>query len=732
MNLVIVESPTKAKTISRFLGKDYTVLASLGHVRDLPPSRLGVDVEKDFEPEYEISTKAKKTVAEIKKAAATADSLILATDPDREGEAIAWHIANVVGQNKRSKLTVSRVVFHEITESAVKDAFSHARELDLNLVDAQQARRILDRLVGYLLSPLLWRKIRYGLSAGRVQSVAVRLIVKREDERRAFKAEEYWKIKVDLEATAEKGLVTVELTECQGKKAVINNGEKANQISENLKTADYTVAEINREERKRYPSPPFMTSTLQRAAGTILGFPAKRTMRAAQNLYEEGLITYHRTDSLNLAESALTAFRGEILKTYGPEYLPEKAIHYKTKAKVAQEAHEAIRPTEAGRREVGKGLRTDEARLYDLIWKRMTASQMNPAVFDETRIIVRAQVKNRPEKSYGLQVKGSIVKFPGFRKVYEVLGEEGEPGEAENEVRLPALTIGDNLKFIEVHPSQHFTEPPDRYSEATLIKALEENGIGRPSTYAPIISTIQERQYIVKDGKFLKPEVTGEVVDKLLRENFPEIVDVAFTAHLEENLDAIANGEEKWVPVVREFYKPFAEKLAVKEKEIKKSDYTTLRETEEKCPQCGRKLLVKLGKFGEFLSCPGFPDCKYAEPLKNKGAGGENTAAAVDAEQLAYGCPEDGGELILKESRFGKFIACKNYPKCKFTKNYLDKIGVKCPQCKEGEVITKKGRRGASFFGCSNYPKCKWAAWVKPTAVPAVSSPVISTPTLGS
>jgi DNA topoisomerase-1 len=716
--LVVVESPTKTRTLKKYLGEGYEIKASLGHIKDLPKSELGVDVEHNFAPQYEVAPKKKKVVSELKAAAKGAEEIYLATDPDREGEAIAQHVDEVI----KSKLKTYRVVFYEITADAVKEAFAHPRKIDEDLVDAQKARRVLDRLVGYKLSPLLWKKIRYGLSAGRVQSVAVRLIVEREREREAFKPEEFWRIEAELRKMEDRrrkmeGEFTALLIKKNDKKLEVKTKKQADSILKDLEKANYIVKEIKTEEKKRYPAPPFTTSTLQQNAFNTYGFSSKRTMRAAQALYEQGLITYHRTDSTNLAASAVSQIRKLIAKEFGEKYLTAGAKVYKTKAKVAQEAHEAIRPTNFGLQiqsakfKVQSSLGRDGKKLYELIWKRAVACQMNPAIFDQQTVDVAA-------KNYLFRATGQVLKFDGFLKVYGVVAglvpasSRATTRVAATDKPLPELSEGEKLDLVKLTPTQHFTQPPARYTEATLIKELEKNGIGRPSTYAPTISTIQERGYVSKEERALKPEDIGIVVNDLLVEHFPQIVDLQFTAEMEDDLDKIADGKRKWVPVIREFYGPFEKELRLKNKELRKEDFTTLEKTSEKCPECGKPLVVKLGKYGKFLSCSGFPECKYGRPFEDKDHDGQ--PGKVDKSQLKGKCPECGGELVLKEGRFGKFIACGNYPKCKFTKPYLDKIGMKCPECKKGEVIVKKTKRGRDFYGCSNYPKCKWASWKDP------------------
>ncbi|MEK7611332.1 MAG: type I DNA topoisomerase [Patescibacteria group bacterium] len=742
MRLVIVESPTKAKTLTKFLGPEYTVKASFGHITDLPKKELGVDTEHDFTPNYVTAPRAKKLVIELKAAAEKASEVYLATDPDREGEAIAWHVAQalqgssakriaaspaVIPANagsqapdagSRSGMTASttsstrntkrstlhatpfqRVVFHEITKGAVQAAFEHPRLLDMNLVDAQQARRILDRLVGYKLSPLLWKKIRYGLSAGRVQSVALRLIVERERERENFKPDEYWTIDAKLKKLSGKGeteTFSARLMSCKEKKVVIGDVATASRIFEDLQSATYSVLRVTADKRKREPYPPFTTSTLQQAAVNLLGFSGKRTMSAAQSLYEQGLITYHRTDSFNLAETALTQLRETIKTKYGPTYLPPAPRLYKTKSRLAQEAHEAIRPTNPDRdlQLTTSQLSPDEAKIYHLVWRRSLACQMVPAVYNQTAAEINAG-------DYGLRARGSTLEFDGWLAVF------GEEREKEESV-LPVLSEAEALALIEVVKEQHFTEPSGRFTEATLIKELEENGIGRPSTYVPIMTTIIDRGYVVKEGRALKPEPLGKIVNDLLVKNFEEVVDIGFTARLEGQLDEVAAGTKKWVPLVGEFYFPFAKKITEKEATLKKEDFTIIRELpDKKCPECGRSMSERLGKYGTFLSCSGFPACKFAEPE-------EGDKGSLDTTQIEEKCPLDGGNLQLKEGKFGKFIACRNYPGCKFTKPYLEKIGLLCPDCGKGDVIVKRTRSKKIFFGCGRYPECKWASWKDP------------------
>ncbi len=664
-NLVIVESPTKARTLARFLGNKYQIEASMGHVRDLPKAKLGIDVEKDFEPEYIIPRDKKKRANELKKLAEKAKELWLATDPDREGEAIAWHLkellrnSNVKTQMSKLKINdIKRVVFHEITEEAIKEAFKNPREINMELVDAQQARRVLDRLVGYKLSPLLWRKIKSGLSAGRVQSVALRLIVEREREIKEFKPVEYWIIEVEVE-NQKKEKFFVKLIEQNGKKIEIGTKDQAEKIVDQLKNAEYSVSDVTTKEIRRYPSPPFITSTLQQNAGNKLGFTAKKTMMLAQNLYEQGLITYIRTDSFNLAPSALNAIRNYIQNIIGKSYLPNTPRVYKSKSKNAQEAHEAIRPTKIGVRSEeigGAGLTRDHARLYDLIWKRAVASQMNEALLDQTTIDVNAS-------DYLLRATGSILKFDGWLKLYGVKSmeygvknEDEDSQDTKNQI-LPELKKDEDLKLLGILPTQHFTEPPPRYSEASLIKKLEELEIGRPSTYAPILSTIVERFYIERKERRLFPTPLGMAVVDFLLKYFPDVFDYKFTAKLEDELDEISRGERKWRETIGEFYNPF-EKTLEKTEDSAERVKLEVEITDKICPVCGKNLVVRMGKFGKFLACSGFPECKHTEALEEK----------INAK-----CPDDGGDIVVRR--------------------------------------TKKGR---IFYGCSNYPKCKYASWVKP------------------
>ncbi|MBI4035822.1 type I DNA topoisomerase [Candidatus Daviesbacteria bacterium] len=650
-NLVVVESPTKSKMLQKFLGPQFLVEASMGHIRDLPKSEFGVDVEHNFEPKYVIPRDKTKRVNELKKVAKEATTLYLATDPDREGEAIAWHISELLG-GANIKSEIKRVVFHEITEEAIKQAFEHPRLIDFKLVDAQQARRILDRLVGYKLSPLLWAKVKKGLSAGRVQSVALRLIVEREKEIQAFKAIEYWIVEVELEGNqGEEGRFVATLIEKEGKKLEINNQEEAETHVNNLKNAQFLVSKVTKKEVRRYPYPPFTTSTLQQAAANKLGMSAKKTMMIAQALYEHGLITYMRTDSVNLSSQAIGAVRGYIGSSLGKQYLPGSPRLFKSKSKNAQEAHEAIRVTDVRRQSLDirqiSGMNKDHFRLYDLIWKRFVACQMNEAVLDQTTIDVKAG-------DYLLRATGSVVKFDGWLKLYtkkEDQEDESKETQESKEQKLPQLEESDNLNLIELQPSQHFTEPPPRFTEASLIKKLEELGIGRPSTYAPILSTIQERFYVEKLEKKFVPTSLGFAVTDFLVANFADIVDFAFTARMEEELDEIARGEREWKPTLKTFFEPFEQKIEKVSQTAQKVKMEVVL-VGKKCPECGKELIVRIGKFGKFFACSGFPDCKHTESMEEK----------INAK-----CPLDGGEVVVRKTKRGKtFYGCKNWPGCKF------------------------------------------------------------------
>ena len=706
-DLVVVESPTKARTLERMLGPGYKVEASYGHIRDLPKSKLGIDL-KTFAPEYVIPDDSEKHARLLRKESKSAPHIWLATDLDREGEAIAWHLAEIIGG---AKSKMRRVTFHEITPAAIADAFKHPREIDQDLVNAQQARRVVDRLVGYTMSPLLWKKIRYGLSAGRVQSVALRLIVDREREIQAFKAEEYWSIEAILANHAGESF-TAEVIQHKGHKIHINTGEAADKHRAALADAKYIVKSLEKRESSRNAAPPFTTSTLQQDASRKLGFSVKRTMVLAQQLYEGvsmgdmpvGFITYMRTDSLHVAESALRQAKDVITKQFGAEFALEKPRHYKTRSKGAQEAHEAIRPTDLSRtpQYAKKYLKPDQLRLYTLIWQRTLASQMAPAKFENTRLDVDAG-------PYVLRANGRRVTFDGFIRVYA----EGTD-EPEKEIApLPEVVAGEDLKLLALDAFQHFTQPPPRFTEASLVKTLEEHGIGRPSTYAPTISTLTGRKYVRKEGRALIPEDVGFVVTDFLKEHFPDIVDNGFTARMELDLDRIAGGETEWEPVVRDFFTPFIKLVEEKTKSVKKSDITE-EKTDRICPKCGRPVIIKLGRFGRFYSCTGFKRtkkgapqppgaCDYSEPLEGQQ---ERQLEIIEGEM----CPDCGKPLARRRGRFGPFIGCTGYPDCKYIKKTQVKTGVVCPLCGQGELVQRRGRGRSLFFGCERYPECTFTA----------------------
>lgn len=701
MKLVIVESPAKARTIQQYLGSGYKVVSSFGHVRDLPKSELGVDTANKFEPRYIIPSKAKKNVAALKKAAASADEIFFATDEDREGEAIAWHLQTIL---KVPAKKARRITFGEITKPAIERALENPRAIDQHLVDAQQARRVLDRLVGYELSPLLWKKVRRGLSAGRVQSVAVRLIVEREDAVNAFKPQEYWSLTAHLAKGSQP--FTAKLTAKGSQrytKLAIKNKAEAQAIVADLAGAAYTVASVKAALRRRLPPPPFTTSTLQQAAVNKLGFSSKRTMRLAQQLYEgidvgdsgpTGLITYMRTDSVNLAAEALQRAATVIKQEFGERYaLPNPRV-FQTKTKGAQEAHEAIRPTDPGRlpSSVAEYLSSDQVKLYRLIWERMVASQTAEAQLNQVTADIAAD-------AYTFRAAGTTIAFDGFLRV---LGEQ-----TLKETVLPPLTSGDALTLTKLSPEQHFTQPPPRYSEATLVKALEEYGIGRPSTYAPTIDTIQQREYVVKnEEKRFVPTEVGTIVTNLLKDHFPNIVDLAFTAGMEESLDSIAAGRKEWQPTVGAFYAPFHQTIERKQTTLSKQELTQTS-TGERCPDCGHELVIKLGRYGKFKACSNFPACKHTEPV------GEE--AKLSAENGGEACPDCGRPLVLKRGRFGPFLGCSGYPDCKHIKKVEKKIGLTCPACQQGEIVEKRSRRGKMFYACNRYPDCKNAYWSQPT-----------------
>jgi DNA topoisomerase-1 len=772
-NLVIVESPTKAKTIAKYLGKGYEVEASLGHVKDLPKSTLGVDIANNFATDYVVIPGKEKVLAKLKKMAKSADKVYLAPDPDREGEAIAAHLAEEFSDGKKKKKgddRIFRVTFHEITKRAVQEAFQQAHGIDWNLVDAQQTRRVLDRLVGYQVSPLLWEKVRRGISAGRVQTVALRLIVDREREVKAFEKKEYWTIDAHLQG-AKPPAFDARFIGIGEEKTEVPNEEESKKIVDALRQAAWSVRSVDKRERRRSPAPPFTTSKFQQDASRKLRFSVKRSMMIAQRLYEGidlgeegtvGLITYMRTDSVRVSNDALAEVRDYVGREYGPQYLPESPNVYKSK-KQAQEAHEAIRPSSALRHPdaIKQFLKEDEFKVYKLIWQRFVASQMNPAVFDQTSVDIEA---NSNGASYLFRVTGSVLKFDGFLKLYEEAKEGKDEEDEALKHKLPEMEPGQKLTLKDLKPEQHFTEPPPRYNEASLVKELEERGIGRPSTYSAIISTIQERQYVQKlGGKFVPTEI-GLVVTDLLVENFKDIFDFQYTARLEEELDEIEEGKEKWTDALADFYKKFQKDLRYAQKHMEnikrmekptdqlcercgaplvikwgrhgsfyacstydKDDPNTctftkenpidlpdldsadVQETsqEEYCENCGRTMVLKRGRFGQFMACTGYPDCKTTRRL--------DQGKKVPDIPLDEKCPKCDRNMVLRHGRYGEFISCSGYPDCKYVKqNY---IGVKCPLCKEGDLVEKKARRrGNIFYGCSNYPNCKFTSAYKPVA----------------
>ena len=793
-NLVIVESPAKAKTINKYLGKDYLVKASIGHIKDLPPKKLGVDIENNFEPTYEVipdtrKRNNKKIVAELKKAAKEAEAIYLAADPDREGEAICQHLAEEIVP-KKPKKPAFRVMFNEITKRAVNEAFEHPRQIDSNLVDAQQARRVLDRLVGYQVSPLLCRAVGGRLSAGRVQSVALRMVVEREREIEQFIKTEYWTIAANLAATLPPAFdarlfrvseQTVKTSgfddEVKKTEILIGNQQQAEEIATEAREQQFVVSEVTTKERKRNPVPPFITSKLQQEASRKLGFAVKKTMMLAQKLYEGvelgpegavGLITYMRTDSTRVSEAALTEARDFIGTQYGPAYLPEKAIHYRSK-KDAQDAHEAIRPTDVKNTPdvLAKYLNNEELKLYRLIWQRFVASQMMPALFDQTTIDIQAG-------RFLFRATGSVQKFDGFLKVYQEGRDEKTDEDDEAERRLPLVTKGETLELKQLVPEQHFTEPPPRYTEATLVKVLEEKGIGRPSTYAAIMSTIQEREYVEKlEGRFHPTGLGKTVNDLLIGGGFDDLFNVTYTARMEEELDQVEEGQLKWTDALHEFYGKFKDdldKFKVHVKEIKDVSQPTeevclkcnapgmvmkwgrfgkylkclscdaTRDAEaapstdgasatssteeaaepEACELCNKPMQMKRGRFGPFLGCTGYPECRNIRKISKSGV------VAPAPVPIDENCPVDNAQLVRRFGRFGEFISCSNYPKCKYIKQ--ETTGVHCPRpgCK-GELVVKKSRRGKVFYGCSQYPDCESVFWDKPVteACPKCNAPFL-------
>ncbi len=711
MKLVIVESPTKAKTITKFLGKGFDVESSFGHIRDLPKSNLGIEVENNFTPRYVVPTKAKKTVTKLKKLAEKAESVILASDEDREGEAIAWHLAEAL---KLPKEKISRIVFHEITKEAIEHALTEPRSIDQKLVDAQQARRILDRLVGYELSPFLWKKVARGLSAGRVQSVAVRLVVEREREIDAFKTDEYWSLTAEL-LTNEKEIFTAELNKLDDKsldKLEIKTEKTAQQLVNELTKEIYSVSAVEKKRTKKSPPAPFTTSSLQQTANRFLGFSAKQTMMIAQQLYEGvelgnegsvGLITYMRTDSLNLSQKFLTEAHDYLNTMLGKEYALSAPRRFKTKSKGAQEAHEAVRPTEANRTpdSLKSFLAPNQLKLYRLIWQRSLATQMPAAELDQVAIDVKA---GRGE----FRATGQTIAFPGYLKIYP---------EKSQEVTLPDIQTKEKLKLQTLKPEQHFTKPPARYSDATLVKELEKHGIGRPSTYAPTISTIEARNYVQRDeNKRLKPtEIAGVVIDLLVK-HFSNIVDLAFTAKMENDLDEIAEGEKDWQPVLKDFYGPFHNNLTEKYDEVDKKNIMPEKLSDEKCEKCGSPMVIKTGRFGPFLGCSNFPECKNIKSMSKGDTQEDEKLKTLREKHKDDVCEKCGSPMTVKNGRFGPFLGCSNYPKCKNIKNLnvTDGPTITCPVCKKGTIVQKRSRRGI-FFACDQYPDCKTAFNAKPT-----------------
>jgi len=715
-SLVIVESPAKANTIKKFLGKGFKVVASVGHVMDLPTNKLGVDLDNGFSPEYVVSRGKKKILDQIKKDAKTADEVFLALDLDREGEAIAWHIRDYIAPVQKN---VKRIVFNEITRPAIQSAIQRPTDVDMNKVDAQQARRILDRLVGYKISPILWQIFYYGLSAGRVQTVGLRLVCEREAEIEAFKAVEYWTVEGVL-LTPSGAELPVKLFEKAGKKIELPNQAQTDAVLKDLRSSAYRVTSVERKERRRNPQPPYITSSMQRDAGRRLRFSAKKIMMLAQQLYEGvdiggddrvGLITYMRTDSVRVSGQAQEAAREFIAAQYGKEYRPEKAREYKTSAK-AQDAHEAIRPSDVTRtpESLQGRLSKDMLALYDLIWRRFMASQMESARYDTTEVLVAAG-------DYTLKANGRVMTFPGFLGVYE---EQLDADGGE----LPAVNEKDALKLKNIDGSQHFTEPPPRYTEATLIKDLEDKGIGRPSTYANIVSIIQEREYVEKEEGRLRPTTLGRQVWKTLERFFPEVFDTSFTAQMEQELDKVEDGDFGWQRVVKEFYGPF--KLSLDQIDEKKGGLKNelQEETDVKCDKCGRNLVKKWGRNGQFLACPAYPECRFSRPLTE-----QSPSVHIEGK-----CPKCGSQLIAKSGRYGRFAACANYPECKYTEAFP--IGMACPKCGTGKIVEKVTKRMKVFYGCSNYrtpvegqPQqgCDWASWDKPTPLecPSCGNPYL-------
>ncbi len=705
--LVIVESPAKARTIGKYLGDEYFVRASSGHIIDLPPGGLGVDIKNGFRPSYRVIRGREKAVEQLKKEARKTDVIYLAADPDREGEAICYHLSQTLdgGGGK-----IYRVLFNEITKKAILKAFDHPTEIDQHKVDAQQARRILDRIVGFQISPLLWTKVQKGLSAGRVQTVAARLIVDREREIRAFESEEYWEFVANLSGSHPPGF-EAKAVKLNGKKFKVGNQEEADQLLDELKSSDFVVRSVQRKARKRRPVPPFITSKLQQDAVRRLGFTVKKTMGVAQRLYEGielggegsvGLITYMRTDSTRVSADALDEVREYIGTRYGGSYLPAKPIHYRTR-KGAQDAHEAIRPTSVERTPANLKalLPRDEFRLYELIWKRFVASQMNPALFDQTEIVIEAGPTE-------FKAVGSILRFDGFLRLYSSSEEDKKGNQKIAEERnLPEVAEGELLKVEEISPLQKFTQPPPRFNEASLVKALEDKGIGRPSTYQAILSKIVTRDYVRKEeGRFVPTEL-GEIVNDLLVGHFSELFDYDYTAKLEQDLDQIEEGKENWVDALTEFYRPFREKVLAARAEMKDVRREGIP-TDETCEKCGAPMNLKQGRYGEFLACTGYPKCESTRNVVRV----KGKVVAQIREELDEKCPKCGSNLVRRLGRNGEFISCGNYPECRYSK--AESTGVRCPKCSEGELVQRRSKRGKVFYGCDRYPDCDFVVWKKP------------------
>lgn len=705
-NLLIVESPAKSKTLKKFLGPQFDIMATVGHVIDLPKSRMGVDVDDDFKPEYVVIEGKDKVIKELRAAARKAQNIYLAPDPDREGEAIAWHVANSFKQ-ARVKAHVKRIAFNALTKKAVMEAFDHARDINLDLVNAQQARRILDRIVGYKVSPFLWQTVARGLSAGRVQSVALRIICEREEQVRAFVPQEYWEILVKV-ANQGGHIFTAKLAKIDGANPELSNQKAADKVIEELKKVKLTVADVKIGTKKRFPPPPFITSTLQQEAATKLYFAPQKTMRIAQILYEGielktetgsvGLITYMRTDSVRVEPEAISEARQYIKGEFGKKYLPEAPRLFKT-SKSAQDAHEAIRPTylNYSPEKLRRSLTPDQHKLYSLIWDRFIASQMESAEYDTVSVDIAAG-------RYLLRANSLNLKFDGYLKLYHESNGNGN-GDGEQKEEIPPLEVGDKLKAKGFDPSQHFTKPPARFSEASLVKELEAQGIGRPSTYAQIISTLKQRKYVELLERRLQPTELGFAVTKVLVTSFEKIFDVSFTANMEEELDEIEEGKTEWTKVLNEFYQPFASTMSSLKKKTKQIKASLVEETDEVCEKCGKPMVIKWGRNGRFLACSGYPECKNTKPLN-----GAEEATTSDQK-----CSLCGAPMLIKNGRYGKFLGCSNYPDCKNTQPLT--TGIACPKDKcSGQVVERRGRGGRTFYGCSRYPKCDFVSWYKPVS----------------